>query len=152
MKFSEYLKERRAYEDPIKQQELQNARGSVMPRLIQYRGWEIENRIHARSQQSTDPSRDISREDLLKFYDNLIDRVNTFKKEVNQEFLVRSRSMNRSMIVNLDNYGDPNDYRNPNKVKQIRVITVLPIGRHRPKTGTKTILIENIEYEVIEIE
>jgi len=152
MKFEQFLKERRPVISPVKRWERRNARCSVMSQYVQLRGWEIENRIHARSREVTDSSRDISKEELFQFYNRMIDHVDTLTGKVNREFLVRSKSLDRSMVINLDTYGDPNDRRNPNKVKQIRVITVLPVGRHRPKPGTKVILIENKQYEVIEIE
>lgn len=113
-------------------------------------GWEVQNRIHSQSRQ-VDRTGDMDQSGLDYFLTRLIKKVDTWSNKVNKEFLVRSRSKNQSIIVNVDNVMN-GDARNPHQVKQIRVMTILPPGKHIATPGTPTIQIESVTYEVIDID
>lgn len=51
-----------------------------------------------------------------------------------------SRKKNQSYVGNVDH-----------DKKQLRIITVLPKGRHDPKAGTKKYTVEGVEVELEEI-
>jgi len=127
-----------------------NSQSSILNKgYYQIDGWEILNTTHSLSRQvDRDP---MSQDDLNFYLTRLIKKITPWPNKVNKEFVVRSLSKNRSIVVNIDTKLD-GDQKNPHQVKQIRVVTILDTGHNAALAGTPVLMIENVEYEVIEID
>ena len=124
LRFSEYLNERSDHNNRV--------------RVIS--GWTVVMTLHG-------VDRDKERMNTLdddkwnSFFERVVKKINGFKIANSGEYLYSSIGLKINTVLNVDV-----------EKKQLRVITVLPPDRAIPKPGTKKILIEGIEYIVVEIE
>ena len=124
LRFSEYLNERSDHNNRV--------------RVIS--GWTVVMTLHG-------VDRDKERMNTLdddkwnSFFERVVKKINGFKIANSGEYLYSSIGLKINTVLNVDV-----------EKKQLRVITVLPPDRAIPKPGTKKILIEGIEYIMVEIE
>jgi hypothetical protein len=73
----------------------------------------------------------------------IIKRLNQIVMKITRsgEYLFFSKSLNRGAVCNVDT-----------AAKQLRIVTVLPAGKDFAKPGTKQVIIEGVQYEMIEID
>jgi hypothetical protein len=73
----------------------------------------------------------------------VIKRLNQIVMKITRsgEYLFFSKSLNRGAVFNVDT-----------AAKQLRIVTVLPAGKDFAKPGTKQVIIEGVQYEVIELD
>ena len=122
--FSQYLNERSDHNNRI--------------RVIA--GWNVVMTLHG-------VDRDKERMNTLDddkwntFFERVIKKVEGFKVATSGEYLYSSMGLKINAVLNVDV-----------EKKQLRVNTVLPPNRAITKPGTKKILIEGVEYIMIEIE
>lgn len=119
-----------------KDDERENAKKADINFEFKLNGWVIEPTIHAASQQYIRRP-DMDKEAWKRFHRNVL--YGMPKNIENGEYLFFSKSFNQAYIVALSK-------------RKIRVITVLPKGRGNPKPGTKKLIIESVEYVVIEVD
>lgn len=84
------------------------------------------------------------------FMKKVVDRLGRFQKVIKGEYLYWSPKLNQGMVLNVDPEFRERD--DDDAVKQIRVITILPPGKSNAKPGTKKIMVEGIEYTVIDLD
>ena len=124
LRFSEYLNERSDHNNRV--------------RVIS--GWTVVMTLHG-------VDRDKERMNTLdddkwnSFFERVVKKINGFKIANSGEYLYSSIGLKINTVLNVDV-----------EKKQLRVITVLPPDRAIPRPGTKKILVEGIEYIVVEIE
>ena len=124
LRFSEYLNERSDHNNRV--------------RVIS--GWTVVMTLHG-------VDRDKERMNTLdddkwnSFFERVVKKINGFKTANSGEYLYSSMGLKINAVLNVDV-----------EKKQLRVITVLPPNRAIPKPGTKKILVEGIEYIMVEIE
>lgn len=124
LRFSEYLNERSDHNNRV--------------RVIS--GWTVVMTLHG-------VDRDKERMNTLdddkwnSFFERVVKKINGFKIANSGEYLYSSIGLKINTVLNVDV-----------EKKQIRVITVLPPDRAIPRPGTKKILVEGIEYIMVEIE
>ncbi len=124
LRFSEYLNERSDHNNRV--------------RVIS--GWTVVMTLHG-------VDRDKERMNTLdddkwnSFFERVVKKINGFKIANSGEYLYSSIGLKINTVLNVDV-----------EKKQLRVITVLPPDRAIPKPGTKKILVEGIEYIMVEIE
>lgn len=100
-------------------------------------GWEVVLTTHGQERDgertgSSFESRHAAWDLFLTRVIAKIERIDPARRKAG-EYLFTSRSANQSVIFNVDP-----------TVNQLRVITILPPGRHMPKPGTPKVLIESI--------
>lgn len=124
LRFSEYLNERSDHNNRV--------------RVIS--GWTVVMTLHG-------VDRDKERMNTLdddkwnSFFERVVKKINGFKTANSGEYLYSSIGLKINTVLNVDV-----------EKKQLRVITVLPPDRAIPRPGTKKILVEGIEYIMVEIE
>ncbi len=124
LRFSEYLNERSDHNNRV--------------RVIS--GWTVVMTLHG-------VDRDKERMNTLdddkwnSFFERVVKKINGFKIANSGEYLYSSIGLKINTVLNVDV-----------EKKQLRVITVLPPDRAIPRPGTKKILVEGIEYIMVEIE
>lgn len=124
LRFSEYLTERSDHNNRV--------------RVIS--GWTVVMTLHG-------VDRDKERMNTLdddkwnSFFERVVKKINGFKIANSGEYLYSSIGLKINTVLNVDV-----------EKKQLRVITVLPPDRAIPRPGTKKILVEGIEYIMVEIE
>ena len=124
LRFSEYLNERSDHNNRV--------------RVIS--GWTVVMTLHG-------VDRDKERMNTLdddkwnSFFERVVKKINGFKTANSGEYLYSSIGLKINTVLNVDV-----------EKKQLRVITVLPPDRATPRPGTKKILVEGIEYIMVEIE
>lgn len=102
-------------------------------------GWEIVKSGHGSDREGERNAGGI--------VDNLtvrvVKRLNQLVMKITRsgEYLFFSKSLNRGAVFNVDI-----------AAKQLRIVTVLPAGKAFAKPGTKQVIIEGVQYEVIEID
>ena len=102
-------------------------------------GFNIRAGIHAAA-QAYERVKDFTTEHWKKFFTKVIDTI--VKRSLNSgEYLFFSRSMNQGSVLAYNK-----------ERRTINLITTLPKGRSNPKPGTDKVLVESIEYQVIEID
>ncbi len=118
----------------------QDRKYSHRERTIYVDGWEVVNTDHGK--QRTGERTDL--EDNPKTWEEYVRRAIArieYKGYKPGEFLITSRSLNQSVIFNVDL-----------PRKQLRAITILPPGKHYPNSPrTGKIVIESITYNIVDV-
>lgn len=102
-------------------------------------GWEIIERYHSLVRNDQRSANDVIGELLVR----VIKRLNMIVNRITKpgEYLFFSNGLNRAIVCDV----------NPS-TKRIRVITTLPPGKEFATPGTKKVIIEGVQYDIIEIE
>ena len=124
LRFSEYLNERSDHNNRV--------------RVIS--GWTVVMTLHG-VDRDKERMNTLNDDKWNSFFERVIKKINGFKTANSGEYLYSSIGLKINTVLNVDV-----------EKKQLRVITVLPPNRAIPKPGTKKILVEGIEYIMIEIE
>ena len=117
-----------------------NERSDHNNRIRVIAGWNVVMTLHG-------VDRDKERMNTLDddkwntFFERVVKKIEGFKVASSGEYLYSSIGLKINSVLNVDV-----------EKKQLRVITVLPPNRAIPKPGTKKILVEGVEYIMIEIE
>lgn len=118
-----------------KDDEKSNA-GSSKFKYFKNRGWEIDPSIHAAS-QAKDRRPEMSVDDWKKLHRSVIAALP--KKPKGGDYLFYSKKQEQGYVASVNA-----------KKRRIRVITVLPKGKHNPKGGagggTNLMMVESEEY------
>ena len=102
-------------------------------------GWEVIKTNHGKERSGERAT--------VEIVDDLINKVIARMKQAFQkitkagEYLFFSKSMNRGIVMNVE-IAKP----------QLRVITVLPANKSVALPGTKSVMVESVTYELIEID
>ena len=123
-----------------KDDETANGADSSINKVLKYRDWTFKPTTHAAS-QAKDRRPEFSLDDWKKMHAKVHAHVTSDTSKTNGEHLFHSKSADQSYVANVDH-----------KNKEIRVITVLPKGKHNPKEGTKKYTMEGVEVELIYVE
>lgn len=123
-----------------KSEEESHGSDSAINKTLKYRDWTFKPTTHAAS-QAKDRRPEFSLDDWKKMHAKVHDHVYNDQNKTNGEHLFHSKSQDQSYVANVDH-----------KNKEIRVITVLPKGKHNPKEGTKKYTMEGFEVELIYVE
>lgn len=124
LRFSEYLNERSDHNNRV--------------RVIS--GWTVVMTLHG-VDRDKERMNTLNDDKWNSFFERVIKKINGFKTANSGEYLYSSIGLKINTVLNVDV-----------EKKQLRVITVLPPNRAIPKPGTKKILVEGIEYIMVEIE
>jgi hypothetical protein len=108
--------------------------------VVNIDGWEIIKRHHSLIRGDQRNVADDIIDDLLT---RVVKRLNMIVNRITKpgEYLLFSSGLNRGIVC---------DVNPPNK--KIRVMTTLPAGHDFALAGTKKLIIEGVQYEVIEID
>jgi hypothetical protein len=124
LSFSEYINERSDHNNRI--------------RVIS--GWSVVMTLHG-VDRDKERMNSLDDDKWNMFFERVVKKIEGFKVASSGEYLYSSMGLKINAVLNVDI-----------EKKQIRVITVLPPNRAIPKPGTKKILVEGIEYIMVEIE
>lgn len=121
-------------------QQLKEQLNSHLSRTRTINGWTLINTVHG-VERGTTADRYLSDADLTTIIQNTIKRISVFKEQKNGEYMFKSKSIGRSVVldVNFD-------------VKRFRIITILEKNKDIPKVGTPKIFVESTGYIAIDIE
>jgi len=107
--------------------------------IFSLNGWQIILTGHGSDRESlrhAEPELDELIERTIARLTQLINRITR-----PGEYLFFSKSLRRGIVCNVDT-----------GAKQLRITTVLPTGRDFAKEGTRQVIIEGVQYEIIEID
>ena len=102
-------------------------------------GWELVKSGHGSDREGERNAGGV----LDELTSRIIKRLNQLVMRITRsgEYLFFSKGLNRGAVCNVDT-----------AAKQLRIITVLPVGKDFAKPGTKQVIIEGVSYEMIEID
>jgi hypothetical protein len=119
-----------------KSEEMEIAKQSPIYKKATYNGWKIDVSVHAAA-QAFDRRPDFEYDDWMKLHQRAIDSFS--KNKVDGEYIYFSKSLDQGYVVAMSG-----------RAKSMRIITVLPKGRSNPKPGTKQMMVEGVEIEILE--
>lgn len=102
-------------------------------------GWEVVKSGHG-LQRNTERGAEAIIDDLIA---RIIKRLKSPVQRITRtaEYIFFSKSLNRGAICNVDF-----------TIPQLRIITILPPGKDYGNPGTRPVIIEGVQYEMIEID
>lgn len=100
-----------------------------------YKGWKFAATIHAAAQEF-DRRPDMDEENWKDFHRRVYDKIQKMKP-INGEFIFFSKKYQQGYVAAVDF-----------EINSVRVITVLPKGKSRPKPGTIRMIIEGKTYDL----
>lgn len=100
-------------------------------------GFNIRASIHAAS-QAFERAKHMTKERWKEFFTKVTNKIKEMKLK-DGDYLFYSRKAKQGSVLNISN-------------KNINLITTLPRGKSFPKPGTERMMMEEKEYEIIEID
>jgi len=122
-----------------KGEEQQVAKNSNIFFRFPYKDWKFESTIHAAAQEF-DRRPDMLEADWKIFHTRVHTKIVTMKP-ISGEFIFYSSKYQQGYVAAVDF-----------NTKNVRVITVLPKGKSKPKPGTVRFFVEGIQYDISDLE
>ena len=125
-------------QDRTKQEEVEISKISPIFFVFKYQSWTIQPSIHSAA-QAYDRRPGFEEDDWKSLHRKVVKHLNQERMKKNGDYLFYSKSMQQGYVCMVS-------YSN----KMIKLITVIPKGRSRPKDRTTKVVVENKDIELVD--